>query len=77
MKAAAVVGVTDEKEGEVPAVMVVSERKESDLLAAIGALLQKNEIPVLLKIVDALPLTASGKPDKQRVREVLTQCRNG
>ncbi len=77
VKAAAVVGVPDPIEGEIPAAMVVSNRKEPELLAAIGALLQKNEIPVLLKIVDALPLTASGKPDKQRVQEVLTQCRNG
>ena len=77
VKAAAVVGLQDPKEGEVPAAMVVSDRKESELLAAIGALLQKNEIPVLLNIVDALPLTASGKPDKKRVLEVLTQCRNG
>ena len=77
VKAAAVVGVPDAKEGEVPAAMAVSDRKESELLAAIGALLQKNEIPALLIVVDALPLTASGKPDKQRVQEVLTQCRNG
>ena len=37
----------------------------------LHALLQKNEIPKELFRVQALPKTAVGKPDKQRIREVL------
>ena len=60
-------------QGEVPAAMVVGEADE----AALHALLHKNEWPAGILTVDALPLTESGKPDKQKIREVLLQWRNG
>ena len=75
--AAAVVGLPDDVQGEVPAAMVVSSRDERQLLSAVSEKLAKNELPVILKCVEALPLTASGKPDKPRVREALMQCRIG
>ena len=70
---AAVVAVPDERQGEVPGAMVVADEEAGPLSPA----LHKNEIPAVYKFVDALPLTASGKPDRQRIREVLTACRNG
>ncbi len=75
--AAAVVGLPDDVQGEVPAAMAVSSRDERQLLSAVSEKLAKNELPVILKCVEALPLTASGKPDKPRVREALMQCRIG
>lgn len=73
VKAAAVVGLPDEKLGEAPYAMAVGSAEVSDLTV----LLNKNELPSAILKVDALPLTASGKPDKQKIREVLTAWRNG
>ena len=70
--AAAVVGLPDEKQGEVPCAMAVGEVDDT----ALHALLHKNEWPVGVLSVDALPLTASGKPDKQKIREVLLRWRS-
>ena len=73
VKAAVVVGLPDERQGEVPAAMVAAEPGVRTLEPA----LPKNELPVLYHFVDALPMTASGKPDRQKIKEVLAQCRNG
>lgn len=73
VRAAAVVGLPDERQGEVPCAMVVGEADEE----ALHALLQKNEWPKGVLRTDALPMTASGKPDKPRIREVLLAWRNG
>ena len=40
---------------------------------ALTALLHKNEVPVTILSVPALPMTALGKPDKQAIREAM--CR--
>ena len=77
VKAAAVVGLLDEKQGEVPAAMIVGTGTEKTVLQALTALLQKNELPAVIRFIDALPLTASGKPDKRRIREELLLWRNG
>ena len=77
VKAAAVVGLDDPLQGEVPAAMVVSDRDEAALLKELSDRLQKNELPVLIQTVEALPMTASGKPDKTRIREILNKHRNG
>ena len=69
--AAAVVGLPDEKQGEVPCAMAVGAVDEG----ALHALLHKNEWPVGILRVEALPLTASGKPDKETIREVLRRWR--
>lgn len=68
---AAVVGLPHELQGEVPYAMVVSKRKPEELLAELTTHLTKNELPVEIRQVSQLPLTSSGKPDKQRIREVL------
>lgn len=73
IKAAAVVGLADERQGEIPAAMIVGEID----MTVLGELLQKNEMPVLVMTVDSLPMTTSGKTDKMKVREELTKWRNG
>ena len=73
VREAVVVGLPDERQGEVPAAMVAAEDEDSVLCVSMP----KNEIPVLYRFVDFLPMTASGKPDRQKIREVLMQCRAG
>lgn len=73
VRAAAVVGLPDERQGETPWAMVVGRADE----AALHALLHKNEWPEGILTAEALPMTASGKPDKQKIREVLLAWRNG
>lgn len=69
---AAVVGLSDKIAGEVPAAMVVcTENALIDLLDALGSRLNKNEMPLFVHRVGSLPRTAAGKPDKQKIREML------
>lgn len=68
---AAVVGVDHPVQGQIPCAMAVSSRTELELLALLTGRLPKNEIPMGIHIVDKLPRTASGKPDKETIREVL------
>ena len=70
--AAAVVGLPDDKQGEVPCAMIVGEAD----VEALHALLRKNEWPAGILRAEALPLTASGKTDKQTIREVLSAWRS-
>lgn len=78
VKAAAVVGLPHPQYGEVPYAMVVlGENAPGDLTAALAPLLAKNELPAGVLTADALPMTRSGKPDKQTIREVLAQWANG
>lgn len=67
---AAVVGLPDERAGELPWAMAVCDRK-IDFPAELKNRLHKNEIPAGFLVVEALPKTPSGKPDKQMIREVL------
>lgn len=72
--AAAVVGLPDEKSGELPWAMVVGTGGTQEAWRqALAPLLTKNELPAGILCVEALPMTPSGKPDKQRIREVLKQ----
>ena len=73
VRAAVVVGLPDERQGEVPAAMVVAEERVNGLDLSVP----KNEIPVMFRFVESLPMTSSGKPDRQRIREALLQCRIG
>lgn len=72
VRAAVVVGLPDERQGELPCAMIVGEADPE----ALTPLLHKNELPVGILAVEALPMTASGKPDKQKIREVLLAWRN-
>ncbi|MFI6334038.1 long-chain fatty acid--CoA ligase [Streptomyces sp. NPDC050535] len=69
----AVIGVADDKWGEVPRAVVVAgegvELDPDDVLAALAGRLAKYKIPKSVVVVDELPRTASGKLLKSRVRQ--------
>ena len=62
-----VVGVRDEREGEVPAAAIVLHAGQNLSRESICSALIKIEIPKYVGIVAEIPLTSSCKPDKQRV----------
>ncbi len=73
---AAVVGLPDDAAGEVPWAMIVCpESNLRQVWTQLSARLLKHERPAELVRVEQLPQTASGKPDKQKIREVLMGCR--
>ena len=74
---AAVVGVRREKWGEVPCALVVLKDgravSEEAVRQALSGHLAKNELPEKILFAEALPLTSSGKPDKQKIRKLFPQ----
>lgn len=66
---AAVVGVPEPRQGEVPVAMVESERTEEEILHALTEILPKNELPVRVYPVQSLPTTGSGKLDKPTIKK--------
>ena len=73
---AAVVGISDPQLGEVPCALVVPnphhELTPEGLIRQLQPLLAKNELPEQILFRDTLPLTASGKPDKQTIKTLFT-----
>ena len=73
---AAVVGVQHEEWGEVPCALVVLKDgrslSEEAVKEALRPHLAKNEMPEKILFAPALPLTSSGKPDKQTVRKLFS-----
>ncbi|MEV5613797.1 o-succinylbenzoate--CoA ligase [Streptomyces sp. NPDC052225] len=69
----AVIGVPDEKWGEVPRAVIVPREgttpDPSEILASLADHLARYKIPKSLVVADRLPRTASGKLLKSRVRE--------
>ena len=64
VKRVCVVAVPDEKQGEVPCALVVANNPIEDNFSEV---LQRNEIPACVKYVATIPLTTTGKPDKQAI----------
>lgn len=67
----AVVGVKSAECGEAPAAVIVVKEGCTFDMAEMENVLVKNEIPVAVKLVDRLPLTSSGKPDKPKIKEMF------
>ena len=69
---AAVVGMTHQKLGEVPCALVVIKEdccaSEEEIKNHLSQHLAKNEQPERFLFSKALPLTSSGKPDKQKIK---------
>ena len=78
VREAAVVGLPDEQEGEVPGVMVsvrgenLSEQELRRLLDS-NRLLSRLENPAIIRIVNEIPKTTSGKMDKVQIRKELAK----
>lgn len=73
---AAVVGVPDERWGEVGKAVVTlrpgTALTEAGLLEFLGTRIARYKLPKSVQVVDALPHTASGKILKRRVREMFS-----
>jgi acyl-CoA synthetase (AMP-forming)/AMP-acid ligase II len=70
---AIVVGVPDDRYGEVPAAFVRLADGESltleEMRAALGDRIARFKVPAHLRVVDEFPLTPSGKVQKYKLRE--------
>lgn len=75
VRAASVFGVTDDRLGEVPVALVELREGQTltsaQLLDQVGPHLARYEVPAVLKIVPALPRTASGKVDLTEARALI------
>lgn len=60
-----VVGISKEKEGEVPCALIVGES------ADLAKVLTKIELPAKVIYAKDIPLTSSGKPDKQAIKQLF------
>ena len=73
---AVVVGIPDTQRGEVPCALVVAKPghhlTQENLIRQLMPLLAKNELPEMIRFRNAIPLTASGKPDKQTIKTIFT-----
>jgi len=69
---AAVVGIAHEKWGEIPCALVVIKEHGStsdvEIKKKLSQHLAKNELPEHILFTQSLPLTSSGKPDKQQIK---------
>ena len=74
---AAVVGLTDEMYGEVPAALVELKKgcglTEEEIRQYLRGRIAKYKIPVKILAVESIPQTANGKPDKRKMREMLKE----
>ena len=74
---AAVVSGRDEKAGEVPCTLVVLKagetRTEAEIINDLQGSLTKIELPARIKFAEELPLTTTGKTDKERIRKVFAK----
>ncbi len=68
---AVVVGIPDEHQGDIPVAMVVADAD----VKTLSPNLPKNELPAFYSFVERIPLTASGKPDRVLIREMMMACR--
>ncbi len=75
VREAAVLGVPDERRGEVPVASFAGEADPAALEAACRRQLASFKVPRAFVRVDALPRNAMGKVDKGRLREALVKGR--
>ena len=68
---AAIVGIEDDKAGEVPAAVIKLADGATFDESKIPTVLNKMEMPREFKIVDEIPLNAAGKIDKLKIKELF------
>ena len=73
VRAAAVVGLPDERLGEIPVALVESEAEPADILARVAERLAAYKRPRLLFTIAALPRVANGKVDQPEVRRLAAE----
>ena len=71
IKAAAVVGMEDRECGEIPAAAVVLKTAAVYDEEAVKTVLNKLEMPKEIRVIDRMPLNASGKIDKKKIKELF------
>ncbi|MBQ2953723.1 MAG: acyl--CoA ligase [Clostridia bacterium] len=67
----AVIGLEDEKNGEVPVAAIVLRKGAAYDEEAVRAALNKLEMPTEIRILEQMPLNATGKIDKLKIRELF------
>ena len=73
VSAAAVVGMEDKECGEAPYAVVTLEKGFEYEKEAVKTVLNKLEMPKEIRIVDDIPLNASGKVDKVKIKELFRE----
>ena len=68
VKDVCVVGIPNKKDGEAPCAMIVAEEQVD-----LTTVLTKIEFPVKINYVQSIPLTSSGKYDKQSLKRIFTE----
>jgi len=80
IREAAVVGIADERYGEIPVAMAVTEPgcdlSEEKIKMLLREQLAKFQIPVKIMFSRNLPMTANLKVDKRAIRELMKQNQN-
>ena len=76
VESVSVFGLSDVKTGEAPYAVIspgkeYAEITEEEMLRAAGTELNKLELPLRILLVPDLPLTSTGKPDKQRMKGMM------
>ena len=77
IETAAVVCGRDEKAGEVPCALVVLKageaRTEAEIIKDLQGSLTKIELPAKIGFAEELPLTSTGKTDKERIKKLFAE----
>ena len=79
VKDAAVIAAYDESAGEIPCAMVAlkagEKRTEEEILRDLTRFLTKIEMPVRISPTEKLPLTSTGKTDKEKIKKFFSESR--
>jgi fatty-acyl-CoA synthase len=77
IESVAVVGVFDDRQGEVPCALAVlkngEEKSEKEILDDLMMVLKKIEIPSRIIIVEKIPMTSTGKADKVLIKQIYAE----
>ena len=79
IEGAAAVAASDERAGEIPCAMVAlkagEKRTEEEILRDLTRFLTKIEMPVRISPTEKLPLTSTGKTDKEKIKKFFSESK--